>query len=298
MSDLTSVQRPTSDLVVLAKISIPGAPDWMCIDKSAVWISNSAKDTVVRVDFATNAITNTIPVGSKPCCGLGTGFGSVWVPSCGENQIYRVDQQTRKVTARLSIPVANSEGSVGIDENSVWLVSDEQGTLVRLSPSKNRVLARIPTNTGSYAVAVGSGAVWVTSANHDLLCRVDPQNNRVTAQIPVGSAPRFLCTSDEAVWVLNQGDGTVSRVDPLTNRVQATIDVGTPGPGGDIAVGEGAVWVSAVNIPLTRIDPKTNRVTVQYVGKGGDAVRVGHGSVWLGSFVLQELWRVQPPVGT
>src|SRR4029077_10131570 len=179
-----------------------------------------------------------------------------------------------------------------------WVVTDKQGTLVRLNPGDNRVLARIPTNSGSYAVAVGSGSIWVTSAEHGLLSRVDPQNNRVIAQIPVGPSPRFLCTSDDAVWVLNQGDGTVSRVDPLTNKVGATIAVGTPGPGGDIAAGEGAVWVSAVNIPLTRIDPKSNRVTARYIGEGGDAVRVGHGSVWLCSFFLQELWRVQPPVDT
>lgn len=298
MSDLTSVQRPISDLVIVAKIPIPGSPDWMCIDKSAVWVSNNGKDTIVRVDSETNTITNTIAVGSKPCCGLVAGFGSIWVPCCGQGQIYRVDQETRKVATRLPIPVADSEGSVGIDADSAWVITDQEGTLVRLSPVDNRVVARIPTDKGSYAVTVGSGSVWVTSSQQGLLSRVDPQNNRVTARIPVGPSPRFLCTGEDAVWVLNQGDGTVSRVDPLTNKVEATIAVGTPGPGGDIAAGEGAIWVSAVNIPLTRIDPKSNRVTVQYVGKGGDAVRIGHGSVWLCSFFLQELWRARPPVGT
>lgn len=297
MSDLTSVQRPISDLVIVAKVSIPGSPDWMCIDKSAVWVSNNEKNTIIRVDSATNTITDTVAVGSKPCCGLVAGFGSIWVPCCGQGQIYRVDQETRRVTARLAIPVADSEGSVGIDADSAWVVTDQQGTLVRLSPLDNRVVARIPTDSGSYGVAVGSSSVWVTSSQHGLLSRVNPQSSRVTAQIPVGPSPRFLCTSEDAVWVLNQGDGTVSRVDPLTNKVEATIAIGTPGPGGDIAAGEGAIWVSAVNIPLTRIDPKSNRITVQYVGKGGDAVRVGHGSIWLCSFFLQELWRAQLPVG-
>ena len=268
----------------------------MGIDDTAVWVSNGERNTVVRVDSGTNTITDTVRVGSRPCCGLGIGFGSVWVPCCGQNQICRIDQRTRKVLSCASIAVADSEGSIGIDSDSLWVITDRQGTLVRLDPSDNRVLVRIRTNPGSYAVAVGAGAVWITSADRDLLCRVDPHNNQVTAQIPVGSSPRFLCTSDDAVWVVNQGDGTVSRVDPLTNEVAATVDVGTPGPGGDIATGEGAIWVSAVNTPLTRIDPGTNRVTVQYVGRGGDAVRVGHGSVWLASFLLQELWRVRPPV--
>jgi virginiamycin B lyase len=298
MSELTPLQRPISDLLLSAKISIPGSPDWIAIDDTSVWISNQAKNTVVRVDSTTDQITDTVTVGSKPCSGLAIGFGSVWVPCCGQGQIYRLDQQTSKVTSRLAIPVADSEGAIGIDGDSVWVVTDQEGILVRIDPLDNRVLARIPTNSGSYAVAAGSGSIWVTSTDHNLLCRVDPQENKVTAQIPVGPSPRFLCTSDDAIWVLNQGDGTVTRVDSLTNQVHATIALGTPGPGGDIAAGEGAVWVSAVNIPLTRIDPKANRVTIQYVGKGGDAVRIGHGSIWLCSFFLQELWRAQLPIGT
>ena len=58
------------------------------------------------------------------------------------------------------------------------------------------------------------------------------------------------------MWVLNQADGTVSRIDPKTNEVVATIDVGVPGPGGDIAAGEGAVWVRATKVLLSVIDPE------------------------------------------
>jgi len=94
------------------------------------------------------------------------------------------------------------------------------------------------------------------------------------------------------VWTLNQGDGSVSRVDPQTNEVVATIQVGIPGAGSDISVGEGFVWVTAKNVPLTKIDPATNKVVVQFVGKGGDALRVGQGAIWLCSFFLEKAWHV------
>src|SRR5204862_2357729 len=93
-------------------------------------------------------------------------------------------------------------------------------------------------------------------------------------------------------WALNQGDGSVSRVDPKTNQVVATIQAGIPGKGGDISVGEGFVWVTAQNVPLTKIDPATNKVVVQFVGDGGDALRVGQGAIWLCSFFLEEAWHV------
>src|SRR5208283_3218079 len=132
MSDLTSVQRPISELSITSKVLIPGTPDWIGIDESAVWISNSAKNTLVRVDAATNQVSNVVAVGSKPCSGLGGGFGSVWVPCCGERQIYRVDRQTSEVMARVPVPVADSEGGIGGDADSVGVVTNQQGTLVRL----------------------------------------------------------------------------------------------------------------------------------------------------------------------
>jgi YVTN family beta-propeller protein len=123
---------------------------------------------------------------------------------------------------------------------------------------------------------------------------VDAKTEKVIAKIPVGPTPRFLATGLGSIWTLNQGDGSVSRVDPATNKVSATIEVGVPGPGGDIAVGEGAVWVTAIGKPLSKIDPATNRVTTQYVGKGGDALRVGLGSLWLSNHEMHEVWRIDP----
>jgi len=198
-------------------------------------------------------------------------------------------------SGNIAASVADSEGGIVADEGAVWMLTDAQGTLLSVDPTSNRIVARIPTAPGSFVPAAGAGAVWVTSTAGNLLCRVDPHSREVVARIDVGPSPRFLAVGEGAVWTLNQGDGTVSRVDPQTNRLVATIDVGIPrGPGGDIAVGEGFVWVAAKNIPVTKIDPATDKVVAQFVAKGGDAVRVGHGAVWLCSFILQEVWRVDP----
>ena len=74
----------------------------------------------------------------------------------------------------------------------------------------------------------------------------------------------------------------------------AVIDAGIPGPGGDIASGGGSVWVTMHDVPLTRIDPETNKVVQQWVGPGGDSLRLGHGSLWLTNYKQQTVWRVNP----
>jgi virginiamycin B lyase len=52
--------------------------------------------------------------------------------------------------------------------------------------------------------------------------------------------------------------------------------------------------VTSFEFPLSRIDPSTNAVVQQFYGKGGDAVRVGLGSVWLSDLAAGKVWRLDP----
>jgi virginiamycin B lyase len=296
MTNLHQVQHPVSSLKMRAKISIPGSPDWVAIDDHAVWISNQSQNTLERIDPSRNERVATIPVSRSPCSGLAVGFGSIWSPSCQDGRVDRVDAATNAVISRISAPVADSEGAIAAGTDAVWMMTDKNGTLSKIDPGGNRIIANIQIDPGSFAVAAEPDAIWITSTANNLLVRVSPHTLRVVARIPTGPSPRFLCTGEDSVWVLNQGDGTVTRIDSNSNQVAATIKVGDGGPGGDIASGQGAVWVTAVNVPLTRIDPKMNRVTSQFIGPGGDAIRLGHGALWMCSFLLQELWRVDPPI--
>lgn len=288
------VQRPMSDLSPVAVFPVEGVPDWQVVTEDAVWVSNKPKNTIHRLDVKTNKVVATITVGQKPCSGLAAGFGSIWVPNCGDNTVSRVDIKTNKVVATLPVGPAHTEGGLTVSEDSVWILSDPKGTLSRIDPDTNKVVAEISVPPGSFACTFGEGAIWVTSTEKGQLARVDPKTNLVTHTIDVGPEPRFLTFGDGSVWTLNQGDGTVSRVDAKSKRLVSTIEVGVPGGGGEIAFGEGHVWLTVFQIPLTKIDPNTNKVVKQWVGPGGDAVRVGHGSVWLSNLREQNLWRLDP----
>ena len=108
----------------------------------------------------------------------------------------------------------------------------------------------------------------------NVLTGVNAGTGTVVESVPVGPKPRFLTAGAGSVWTLNQGDGTVSRVDEKSRKVIATIQVGIPGAGGDIGYGADLVWASVFDVPLTRIDAATNKVVRQWVGKGGDSLRL------------------------
>jgi len=288
-----SVKIPAEKLVPIAVFDIPGAPDWMAIDQH-VWISNSPKNNVTRIDPKTNRIVANIGVGKRPCSGLAAGFGSVWVPNCGDKTVSRIDLKTGKVTATWPQTIASSEGGIAVAAGSFWMMADNKGALVRIDPKTNAVIATIQIAPGSFAVAASGDTLWITSNEQSLVTRVNAKTNAVEATVPTGQKPRFLAIGEGSVWTLNQGDGTISRVDMKTNKLITNIEAGLPGGGGEIAVGAGSVWVTMMQIPLTRIDIATNKVVQQFVGKGGDSVRFGFGSVWLSDLEGGKLLRLDP----
>jgi len=286
------VRIPIARLKPAAVYTVPGAPDWMAIDKE-VWVSNEPKNTVSRLDPASETVT-TFTVGKAPCSGLAAAFGTLWVPNCGDSTVTRLDLKDGKVQATFPLTIADSEGGVATGAGSFWILTDKQGTLARVDPATNKVVAEIYVAAGSYAVAFGGNAVWVTSTEKNLLTRVNAQTNVVEETIPVGPKPRFLTVGEGAVWTLNQGDGSITRVDIKTNKVVATIEAGLPGGGGEISAGEGSIWATVFEYPITRVDPTTNKVAQQFVGEGGDSIRAGGGWVWLTNIRAGTVWRIDP----
>lgn len=295
------VKREMTAITPATVFSIPGTPDWQVVTDDAVWVSNGPKNTVHRLDAKTSKEIAAIEVGKRPCSGLAVGFGSVWVPLCGDRPnvengakpaMARVDMKTNQLAATIAAGPANSEGGIAASPDAVWIVTNLKGVLARVDPATNKVAAEIEIAPGSVGPVYADGAVWVSSPEKSVVTRVDAKTNAVTDTIPVGPTPRFITVGAGSVWTLNQGDGTVSRVDFKSKKVVATIDCGIPGTGGELAFGNGHIWATVFQIPLTEIDPATNAVVKQWHGAGGDAVRVGHGSVWLSNLREQNVWRI------
>jgi virginiamycin B lyase len=290
---IKEVQVPFAYVKPTATIKVGGTADWVLVTDNAVWVASTRPYAVLRIDPTTNKIVATVTVSGEACSGLATGFGSIWVPVCGEMpELVRIDCAKNTVSATLPVAPAAPEGGIAISEDSVWMVSDKKGTLVRVDPSTNSVRERIFIPPGSFNPVFSGGTVWISGITSNVLTAVDASSGKVLASIPVGPKPRFLTAGGGSIWTLNQGDGSVSRVDEKSRKVIATIQVGIPGTGGDIGYGADFVWSSVFEVPLTRIDAKTNRVTRQWVGKGGDSLRFGFDSLWITDYKKGLLSRI------
>jgi virginiamycin B lyase len=287
------VQVPFQSLKPSATFKIGKTADWVLVTDDAVWVGGSKPNAVQRIDPATNRVVVEVRLSGKVCSGLTFGFESVWVPVCGKNPtLARVDVKTNEISAILPFGTAGAEAGITASSDSIWIVPDEKGTLTRIDPRSNTVRQRIAIPPGSYNPLFSDGMIWITGVDSNLLTVVDASSGDVLTSLAVGPKPRFLTSGGGSIWTLNQGDGTVSRVDTSTRKVTATIQVGIPGVGGEICYGADSVWTAKFGIPLTRIDTKTNKVSRQWVGRGGDALRFGHDSIWLTDYHRGLLWRI------
>jgi virginiamycin B lyase len=287
------VQVPFQSLKPSATFKIGKTADWVLVTDDAVWVGGSKPYSVQRIDPSTNKVVAKIGLSGEACSGLAFGFGSVWVPVCGKTPtLARVDVNTNQISAILRIGPAGAEGGITASSDSIWIVPDKKGTLSRIDPRSNTVRQRIVIPPGSYNPLFSDAMIWITGVDSNVLTVVDASSGDVLTSLPVGPKPRFLTSGDGSVWTLNQGDGTVSRVDTSTRKVTATIPVGIPGVGGEICYGADSIWTAKFSIPLTRIDAKTNKVSRQWVGRGGDALRFGHESIWLTDYYRGLLWRI------
>jgi virginiamycin B lyase len=285
--------KSMSDLRPQATFMVKGHPDWMAIAPDSVWVTSSAANLVSQLNAADNRLGIAITV-SNPCSGLAVGFGSLWIPSCGQHTVVRADLITGRIQAVIPAGPADSEGGITVGAGSIWLMTDPAGALSRIDPVSNTVIATIKTAPGSFCPLFADGFVWITSTENNLLTKIDPATNKAVAQIPVGKKPRFLAYGADSIWTLNQDDGTITRVNTKSGQRLVDISANIPGHGGEIAFGFGSVWATVAKKPITRIDAATGRVTSQWVGVGGDSIRTGFNSVWLTNYDGGKIWRLSP----
>jgi virginiamycin B lyase len=286
--------RSMSELQPIATIRVGKTADWVAITPDAVWVGSTGPDAVHRIDPKTNQLVATIKLPGEPCAGLATGFGSLWVPLCSQpSTLAQVDLEHNSLRAVLKIGPAGPEGGVTTSVDSVWLVTDKNGSLARIDPEKGVLRQMIKLPAGSYNPFYFDGQVWITHADGSEVTSIDARSGTILGTATTGPNPRFLSAGAGAVWTLNQGDGSLSRIDPRTRHTTQTIVLGTPGHGGDISVGNGMVWTTMAKVPLSATDASTTVLRCRWAGPGGDSLGIGHDAIWLTDYHGGTISRLQ-----
>jgi virginiamycin B lyase len=273
-------------------IKLDGFPDFFAADGDDVWVTNI--DKVQKLTSKNNAPVLSVDI-PYPCGAPIVGEEALWVTSCMDKSVYKINHLTGEILAQIPVNIADPYGEISLafGSGSVWILTDSSGILTRIDPKVNMILANINVNKHSYCATYGYNSVWITtSSDPGFVQRIDPNTNTVINTIQVGPNPRFLAAGENGIWTLNQKDGTVSHIDPNSNKLVATINAEVIGPGGDIAVGDEKVWVRGMNNTLIlTIDPVENKVLTKYLPVcGSGAVRITNNHIWISAHDINTVW--------
>jgi virginiamycin B lyase len=274
------VQIPYASLKSELVFEAAAPVTWIAAADS-VWIPSA--DGLHRIDPKGKESKFGEPVAGlkKPCAGLVNAFGSLWVPACDGGTIARIDAKTSKVTATLPVGTGAARPGIAATADSVWTFTDSRGTLSRIDPVQNVVVAEFRVYADCNTLVFGETALWLTCPSENKVLRVDPATNLVEKAIEVSARPVGLAIGETSVWVLCEKEGKIDRIDPKTNKVTKTIELGAPAVAATMSIGEGSLWVSMSGFPVTRVDPGTEKVVQQFWGDGAGVIQAAMGSVWL-----------------
>ena len=256
-----------------------GSPDGLAYGDGSVWAVDGTDGTVSRIDPATHAVVQTIPVGADPAAVTVTG-GDVWVANSGDGTVSRISAAADRVVQ--TIAVGNVPDAIASGPSGIWVADQGDATVDRIDPATGEVTRRgIAVGALPDGIAVGPDAVWVANGQDGTVTRIDPATGQPGGPLPVGAGPEGIAVTRGAVWVANSLDLTVSRLDPGTGKVTAIVGVGD-GPGAIAAASDG-VWVSdEFGATLDRIDPRTNRVSrVTWVGSSPQGIVAARSGIWV-----------------
>jgi streptogramin lyase len=199
------------------------------------------------------------------------------------------------------IRVGTRPNGLTIAGGRVWALSGPSAEIDIVSPRTNDVARRVIIGADGKSLVGAFDSVWVLKGKtRSLLRRHVRTGGQVgpVVQIAYAGLPVQIVAGERALWVgvrtpdAVNGEETVVKIDPSTLAQQRI-----PIPGGvqDIAVGEGALWVSnRFSKSVLRVDARTGVQRAITLTGTPDGLATGAGAVWVATTDEDTITRISP----
>ena len=251
------INAATAEIQALIDVGDPSAVEYLMSDphgvaagEAGVWVANAAGHSVGQIDPATNTIVESIALSVVPYV-LALDGATLWVTSFLDDRVVRVDLETGKVVADISVPKPTG---IAIGFDAVWVVEHRDDTIARIDPATNEVVEEItlgkrgPNDLCGKCVenvVVGDDALWTSNNEGRSVSRIDPKSNEVTATIDLPLRVWAVTAGGGSIWASQfeeapnggYGDMSVARIDQATGEATSY-----PVPAFSVTWGADALW--------------------------------------------------------
>jgi DNA-binding beta-propeller fold protein YncE len=161
----------------VAKILMPGISAPVVVAEGSVWVGGIGNNEVYRVDPASNAVTQTIPVAGIPRY-MAVGEGRVWVINADTGSVQGIDAKTGEAGPPIETGLVidadyhslGVQGDIDVGGGFVWLNSGS--SVAKVDPAGNALVERYATVTGMRGtIRYGAGSLWISG---EFIYRVRP----------------------------------------------------------------------------------------------------------------------------
>jgi DNA-binding beta-propeller fold protein YncE len=197
---------------------------------------------LVKFDAAQGKILWTRQVGKGGSGRVDLAFAheSIWVSNENSWAVNRIDSETGAVQTTITEQIAGPKG-IAAAAGGVWVLDYPDSLVARIDPDTNHVEHTIPIGQ-PYAIGVGGAGIWVSQQMGQTFWRIDAATNLAARSVQVTGLGNAIAVGARRVWLAHGPLGLISSIDPQAEKI-VKIRVGRPLS--DIALGAGAVWVSA-----------------------------------------------------
>jgi YVTN family beta-propeller protein len=140
-----------------------------------------------------------------------------------------------------AIRVGKAPGAVAVEGSSVWVANSGDGTVSRIDPATNKVIATIGVGGRPTHLTAQSGALWVTTP--DSLQWIDPATNKVVQTLPLAAGPGDAALVFDGCLAVSLNDGTVRVLTPFDGREIGSVSVASRGVSA-LANDRGKLWAA------------------------------------------------------
>ena len=152
---------------VVRVLRLPAYLGAVAVGTNAVWVDEPNTGRLVEIDPRTRKVRGSVAIGRSTGRGALAVVGSV-VWAATNDGVVSVDQRSRRVTARLSVPGASA---VAFGLSRLWVVCRDGAYSIRAG----KVTKELPVARGqAELIAVAGGAVWLSVGSSNSLRRIAP----------------------------------------------------------------------------------------------------------------------------
>jgi hypothetical protein len=208
------------------------------VSAGAIWTCSD--QAIVRIDPATNLVTDVVPAGKIWAQGrLVEAAGRIWVLSGSGNELVGISTTDATPGNPIALPAACVD--LGAFEDVLYAVCTDDDAVLRIDPATGAV-TKVEIQAPNH-VSATTGGVWVAGGESLQLLDGTSLATRLTIPGVVPGAFGGIVADGTGVWV-RQEQPFLTRVDTTTGAQTLVIDA--PHGAGDVLAHGERIWTSDV----------------------------------------------------